>query len=1109
MKFKNLYFEGVLLNKEELYKHLEKIASNHNIISTSLKNTYPIPRLLENYYFIKKVYNILNENIKIKIPIHPAGEWILDNFYAIEETIKSIRNDMTLKKYIDLPGISSEKNKGFARIYILASEIVNYTDSKISKELLEECLKAYQTKKSLSMDEIWNIGIFMQISIIENIRTVCEKILMSQIEKIKAESIIERLVEGKSKKEQKYISIKNTNSLKLNDTKYSFIEYMSYRLKKYGKKTEVFLNILEEEVEKNGISVSEVIKREHFNIAVNKLSVGNSITSIKKIQRINFLEIFEKINGVEEILKKDPSEIYEKMDFKTKDNYRNKIKTIAKKAKVSEVYVAKKILDIAKENNKEEKKGHIGYYLQDKNINIIYNKLQIKNKKVLKNNLKTEIYISLTTLFTTFLCGIITYFYAKKINNIFIFLFIFLSLLIPISEGVIKIIQFFLSKYVKPNLIPKLDFYNGVPEKYATFVIIPTILATKEKTIEMLRNLEVDYLANKSENIYFCLLGDCKESSKEYEEYDNEIMRTGIEETKRLNIKYESKQKFPIFHFIYRRRKWNESEKSYLGWERKRGAISEFIEFILGNYNSEDILEKFNINTITDYMNVLPKIKYLITLDSDTELSLNSGLELIGSMAHILNYPEIEEGKVTDGYGIIQPRVGINLDISYKTQFTKIFAGNGGIDSYSNVISDFYQDNFGEGIFTGKGIFDIEVYSKILKNEIPENIVLSHDLLEGNYLRCGFASDILIMDGYPSKYTSFILRLSRWIRGDWQIVKWLNNYKLNILSKFKIFDNLRRSLVEFSEIVLFIFLIFIGKKYNFLDSIPILFIFILASIPSFLDIINNIIIRQDREQKQKTFTPKINGYAGILFRAFLKIGCLPYKAYISIKAICKTLYRLIISKRHLLEWLTSEEAEKSCKNDIISYFKNMGFNLLVGLFSIICIKSFLGIIFGIIWITTPAIMYLISKDIKENIPEENLNLKDIEFVKDVGKRTWKYFYDNLNEKNNYLIPDNMQEDRKNLYVDRTSATNIGLSLLSVISAIDLKYIEKKEGYKILEKIIQKIVKLEKWNGHLYNWYNIFTLEPLIPKYVSTVDSGNFVRIFICYKSFFRRGRNRK
>ena len=371
MNYKILNIKGALLDTQQLEDYLRKIASGHVLQDKSNKYTYPIPRLKENFEFITEVYNLLNEHIKLKLPIHPAGEWILDNFYIIDETVKTVTKELTLKKYTNFLGIANGPYAGFARIYVLASEIVAYTDGKINGKNLEVLLKAYEDKKTLSMDEIWNINTFLRMALIENIREACEKIYSAQLQKYKVENIIERLVENKSKDELQFKNIGEykTKVIEQGEMKYPFIEYMSYRLKQYGKKAYPFLNILEEQVNKMGTEISEVIKKEHFDIAVRKVSVGNCIISIKNINRINMIEIFEKINGVEEILKKDPVNVYSKMDYKTRIYYRNKLKEISKKTKISEIYIARKCLELSsieyeKSNmDSNDKKAHVGYYL--------------------------------------------------------------------------------------------------------------------------------------------------------------------------------------------------------------------------------------------------------------------------------------------------------------------------------------------------------------------------------------------------------------------------------------------------------------------------------------------------------------------------------------------------------------------------------------------------------------------------------------------------------------------------------------------------------------------------------------------------------------------------
>ncbi len=1113
---KILKIDGTIVDKKQLENHLQKIASNHNLVNKPSKETYPIPQLIENYETIKIVYNLLNEHVKLGITTHPAGEWLLDNFYIIEETVKQIQKELTLKKYMNFLGIANGKYKGFARIYVLAAEIVAYTDNKIEKEDIEDYLASYQEKKTLSMEEIWNIGLFLQISIIENIREICEKIYSSQIQKVKAENIVQKLIENpQDKKENHIYHLKNIKKDMLHDVKYPFIEYMSYILKRYGKKGYRYLKILDEIVEMTGTTVQEVIKKEHFDIAVKKVSIGNSITSIKTIQRINFLEIFEKINGVEEILKQDPADVYSKMDNPTKESYRNIIKEISKKTKISEIYIAKKILQLAEDNKQNGKKAHIGYYIIDKGIQKVYQELQCKVPKYLKEKTKQKLYIATNMILSIILSLVFSSILNLYIQNIGIYLLSFLILLIPSSEIVTQIIQYMLSKIVKPKPIPKIDFSKGIDEENATMVVIPTILKNKEKVKELMHKLEVYYIANQSKNLYFTLLGDCSESTMKEEKIDNEVIETGMKLAESLNKKYSKESDFPIFHFIYRKREWNEKEDCYLGWERKRGMLTQFNEYLLGN--EENV---FRANIIEEYKDCIPKIQYVITLDADTDLILNSAFELVGAMAHILNKPVIDEEKnvVIEGHGLIQPRIGINLDISYKTIFTQIFAGAGGIDSYTNAISDLYQDNFEEGIFTGKGIYDLRVFSKVLKNAIPENTVLSHDLLEGCYLRCGLATDIMLMDGYPTKYNSFMNRLSRWIRGDWQIISWLKgkvNSKigniqnpLNCLSKYKIFDNLRRSLIEIMVIISLVLFVMLGKVYHF-ETYPFVMISIIAVVMSnILEIFNTMLVKKEGEHKQKKFSPRISGYKGIGLRILITIGVLPYKAYVSCIAIIKTLYRKWVSHKKLLEWMTSEEAEKQAKNDVMSYIKQMWFNIGLGILTIglaLTNKGFgdfiIQMILGILWTVTPFIMWYISKEKKEVKAIEKLDKTEIEYVLEIGRKTWQFFKQYINKENNYLMPDNYQEDRKQKIVTRTSSTNIGLSILAIVSSYDLQYEALLETIDLLYKVLTSVDSLQKWNGHLYNWYDTKTKEPLRPRYISTVDSGNFVGYLYVTKAF--------
>jgi len=523
-----------------------------------------------------------------------------------------------------------------------------------------------------------------------------------------------------------------------------------------------------------------------------------------------------------------------------------------------------------------------------------------------------------------------------------------------------------------------------------------------------------------------------------------------------------------------------------MGWERKRGLLIQFNDCLL-----KEKTPFFIANTLVNFKE---QIKYVITLDSDTNLILDSAQKLVGAMSHILNKPEIENGIVKKGYGIIGPRIGITLEDSKKTLYTKIFSGTPGIDFYTNNISDIYQDCFKEGIYTGKGIYDLEIYQKLIKHQFPENRILSHDLIEGNYLRCGLLSDVVLLDTFPKQYLSNLERKNRWIRGDWQIAEWSENKKLNGISKYKIFDNLIRSTYEIFNLV-----VLLTAIYSL--NIPLLIISIVSIfLTSILEIINKIIFKKSMSEEKiyadKMFSKNFSGIGGNILRNSLELTFLPTDSYNAISAISKSLYRLK-TKRKLLEWKTSDNVDKNMENSLEKYCKKMSSNIILGIIMFGLFNP-LGMVLGTLWIFAPYIAWKISQTNKEELIIQE---KDRKYLEKLAKETWNYFEESCTQENNYLVPDNFQIGRKEKFVSRTSSTNIGLEILSIISAYDMNFISKESAIYKIEKVIETIEKLKKWNGHLYNWYNIKTLETLKPEYVSTVDSGNFIGYMYVLKTF--------
>ena len=1167
---KRLQVKNSILDKQNLEKYLEQFAADNILTACPDKNTFPLERLIENKKYIELVCKLLEEHIKLKIPIHSAGEWLLDNYYLIEKSVKTIEKNLTMDKYMRLPAIAED---GFARIYAIANEIISNTDGKISENNLIDYLEAYQNQKKLYMQEIWDIGLFMQICIIEKIRNISEKIFITQMQRYKAQNMVNRFIE---KKREKKFNI-DVNS------RYSFIEFLSYKLKQYGRISIPYIDALDKEIRKAGMTLDDVISREHFDIALKTLSMKNCIISLKTIERINNVKIFERVSEVEKILRQDPAGVYKKMDYSTKEYYRNTILEISKKTKNSEIYIAQKVIELCKnyQNSyeinsqietkmekinkiKDEteceksvqkeieakaqeydeqdkiihlKKMHVGYYLVDDGKKELLSYLTNKKFYELNNEDKAKLYVYLNYVFSF----LITAVFSIWLKWVALFLFI------PVKNIVSKIFQYNLCKVKKTKILPKMDYQNNIPDSARTMCIIPTMLKSSADVDEMMRKMEEYYIANKSKNLFFTLLGDCTKSNTQEINEDREISNEGIYLTNELNKKYGNK-----FFFVYRNREWNNAEKCFMGWERKRGLINQFNDFLLGkevnfkvntckdfvkenarntfeNFDKENIentpenfvgenaingCENFNCEKIKKHRFL--DIKYVITLDSDTRLTLDSAFRLIGTIDHILNKPVVNKIKniVVSGHGIIQPRIGIDIESGNKSLFSRIFAGDIGTSIYANAISDFYQDNFDEGTFTGKGIYDLDVFDRVLRNSIPENRILSHDLIEGSYMRCGLASDILLMDETPSNYISYKIRKERWARGDTQELPWLNS-QISFISKYKIKDNIYRNFNSVFIFTSYIILLLQSSKYVF---VPLLFLLFQAMI----EIIDFFILEPKNRLKIKTFNKNYSRVEIAFLQSFIGFLTLPDETFLQICAFVKAMYRMNFSHNFLLEWTTAREAENSKYKEVKYYFKNMILQIYTALILVAITGSFLSystlfklfiIVLEIFWLLAPNIMYDISKDLEESISNEsseNKEKNDNEYLIDIARKTWSYFKEN---QVNYLPADNFQEDRKEKVAMRTSPTNIGFSLMSAIASYDLHFENLENTIEFINNEINSVDMLKKWNGHLYNWYDLKNMQPLAPFDISSVDSGNFVGYLFTVKAFLKdclneiRGKN--
>lgn len=1068
-----------------------------------------------DYKIISKTYKILVKTFDMKIQMHSAGQWILDNMYIIEEQYNDIIENKRVLKNKKLPVIRTHDSQKCVAIFYLAYELVENNTGYVDKNIIYNCLREHQKLTYLSSEELDLFVLMIKIALLKFIARIALNITNSQMKKLEVENLLNDNNGldvskdfnffkgiGKDSKLSDLSKIKNTNT--------AFVEYLSYRLKDMGAEGEKYYNKLQEEISKLGFSIEEAIVKEHMEIAKTTDYIGRAISSFKVLQGLNFREIFEAVNKIDETLMDDYTKEFEKCDYKTKARYRSYIIKLAEKYNLSEVYVAKKAIECSKKY-----KRHVGFFLigdQKYLLKEALGKSGLSQRLLYKVFVPIRQYLFVATLLLIAIS--LTIFTYNIINPQNLFLKIS-AVIIAFSfylELADKVVNYIIRKLVKPKILPRFNFSKTIDEKNKTYVVMPTIISSLDKLDKMIEKMEVTYFANMSKNMYYMLLGDCCAANTKEIKMDKDIVEYAKKRLDKLNEKYPTEDGHVLFNFMYRKRVYSKGESSYMGWERKRGGLMQFNWLVLGKLSQGQIDEAMWLT-----YNDIVRCKYAITIDEDTELSLNSAKDLVAIMAHPLNKPRLNKKKnrVVEGFGLIQPAVSLDIESANKSLFSKLFGGFGGIDVYTNAVSNTYQDAFQEAIFCGKGIYDIALFEKLVAPEIPENLVLSHDLLEGSIIKAGLASDVDVQDGFPNNYIAYMKRNHRWYRGDMQIIRWLISpkSKLSILSKWKIFDNIRRPMLDVIALFAIIVSLFISSNafiYTTLSS------FVAVNIGYFISFIDIIIYGRRIHKKELQYIPLIHGLGADLLTMVYNFVTIPYKAYTCLSAFSLSIYRMLISHKKLLEWTTGEMLEKQAKNKLSYYYRNMVPNIVIALFIalvpyalytselvIINFKLFVALGFAL----APLLTYLLGKDhlfgrIKRLDKNQEKNLIE------VAKRTWGFFDSMMNDTNNYLPTDNFQENRRYKIANRTSSTNIGFGIMSIIDAYDLGFITKENAIERLVKIYNTIMKLEKWHGHLYNWYNIKTLEPLRPRFVSTVDSGNFVSILYVAKDFLEEERNK-
>ena len=833
------------------------------------------------------------------------------------------------------------------------------------------------------------------------------------------------------------------------------------------------------------------------------------IRSLRLINNADWVSIIEPQITFDALLREDPAESYSCMDFQSRESYRNQIAFISRHSDCSETQVAQKALELAREGAKQpcddprifRRHIHVGYYLLDKGlpelaVQVGFHPPLIDRIREFVRAVGDDFYVFSIQIITALFIAVVL-FPLLPGHSVTALAFAAALLVLPIMQDAVELVNGTVTTVFGPRPLPKLDFSKAIPPECATMVAVPALLLNEDQVRKLVVDLEVRFLANRDPHLHFALLTDLPDSlSKPHENDADPLVELAIKLINELNARYTS-PKCGSFLLLHRHRIFNVRQGVWMGWERKRGKLLDLNKLLVGEHDA------FSIKA--GHIEALGQIRYVLTLDSDTQLPRGTAAQLVGAIAHPLNQAVIDPKLriVTEGYGILQPRVGITVNSASRSRLAAIYSGQSGFDIYTRAVSDAYQDLFGEGSFTGKGIYEVAVFHAVLDRRFPRNALLSHDLIEGAYTRAGLATDIELIDDYPSHYSAYIRRKHRWVRGDWQIVRWMFSpvpeesgrlapNPISFISRWKIFDNLRRSLVEPFTFILFV-AGWLGLPGGPLYWTAILIL--MLTFPAFVVLsfgLGGALVSDEKGGVSEAFL----GFWKALLIAFLNLIFLPHQTLLSLDAIVRSLVRRFVTGKRLLEWETAAQTESQflSRTPVDRYLALMpyiafGLGILVYLFA----PQRNAIVFAAPTLLLWAIAYIVTMWLNKppREPRQLLGHADEAFLIAHALRIWRYFHQFGGERHNYLIPDNVEEEGL-FEAARVSPTNLGLLLNARQAACQLGFLTAPEFIAFTSGTLETIAKLEKHRGHLYNWYNTQSLEPLSPRTVSSVDSGNLV-----------------
>jgi cellobiose phosphorylase len=1093
-----------LFSIEQLKRHAVTLVAQHGIDRRPGPDRL-LPRLADNARVLSVAYDVVTAAVMPGQRIVPSEAWLLDNFYLIEQQINLARRHLPRGYSRQLPRLAAGTSAGFPRIYDLALELISHMDGRVDIDNTTQFVAAYQSAEPLQLGELWAFPIMLQLALLENLRRVAVRIARRREDLDAAISWADRMLTTAENEPGRLVHLLAEFAHADVPLTAPFVEEFYARLQVQGHTMAFVQAWVEQKLHEQGVTASQLLQAASRTAASNQVSIANSIGSLRFIGATDWKDFVESLSVVEKILREDPTDTHVRQDFATRDRYRHVIEDIARVSPHREWDVATEALALAQEAAKRlgtnDRSAHVGYYLADQGRHSLEQSVGCCLSRKTRFSRTSRRHRLLLYAISILLLTAVMIVLAQLPFGGFVpgdwryWLFVAMGL-IGGSALAVSLVNRVVTMFLSPRTLPRLDFSEGIPDSERTMAVVPTLLDGTQDIDDLLEALEIRYLGNRDRNLFFALLTDFRDASTSTLPEDEPLLEYARVAIDTLNATYKDDRPC-IFYLFHRPRVWNAVERIWMGHERKRGKLEQFNALLRGEGQAA-FSERIGDQSL------LGSIKYVITLDTDTQLPRDAARALVGNMAHPLNRPVYNEakGRVVEGYAILQPRASISLTSASQTRFTKLYAGEAGIDPYTREISDVYQDIFAEGSFIGKGIYDVDAFRQAVDGRFPDNLILSHDLLEGGYARSALVTDVDLIEEHPASYAQEISRRHRWMRGDWQLVGWLwprvpgpgtkrQPNPLSALSRLKIVDNLRRSLVSPALLVLLASGWLLGPG-------PAWFWLLLVAGIVFAPTLFGILIEFIRKPEERNWRQHLiltsQSVPRPLTITLLAWIMLPYEALICLDAILRSGIRMLFTQRGLLLWQLRSYGIRNARKTLSGFLREMWVAPILSVLLAVALwqtRSAEWMIWAptlLLWLLSPIVGWWISTPLLT--PEPKLTIEQRVFLRTSARRTWRFFADFVSPLDNWLPPDNFQEYPEPAIAFRTSPTNMGMALLADLAAYDFGYIHAGECLRLVENTLTAMEGLERYRGHFYNWYDTRTLQPLRPHYVSSVDSGN-------------------